>query len=154
MKARISVVMALVYFFALILPWAPPGNAQTAKALLLFGGKDHKTFLGCLNCVDTSTTSVCNDVGDYGSDVSSDSIWNDVGSFGSDVSLYSPWDDVSQDAPIIVDKDGNSYGYFSANDVHHDRTHIRWLVAILDYYEKTNDLAKTRKQMCGGGDDD
>ena len=116
---------------------------------MLFGGKDHKAFLGCLNCADASPLSVCNDVGKYGSDVSSDSIWNDVGTFGSDVSPYSPWDDVSQDAPIIVDNDGNSYGYFSANDVHHDRTRIGWLVAILDYYESTNDLDKTREKMCG-----
>jgi hypothetical protein len=125
------------------------GEAQTAKALLLFGGHDHKTFLGCLNCVDTSDASVCNDVGQYGSDVAENSIWNDVGPYGSDVSPTSPWNNVSQDAPIIVDRAGKSYGYFSANDVHHDRTRIDWLVAILDYYDKTNDLAKTRQKMCG-----
>jgi hypothetical protein len=126
-----------------------PASAQSSKALLLFGGEDHKTFLGCLNCSDVSASSVCNDMGEYGSDVSPKSVWNDVGTFGSDVSPKSPWDDVSQDAPIIVDKDGNSYGYFSANNAHRDRTHIGWLVAILDYYEKTNDLDKTRHKMCG-----
>ena len=105
--------------------------------------------MGCLNCADTSDTSVCNDVGKYGSDVAENSIWNDVGTFGSDVSPLSPWNDVSTDAPIIVDRDGNSYGYFSTNTVHHDRTRIEWLVAILDYYEKTNDLNKTREKMCG-----
>jgi hypothetical protein len=122
-------------------------EAQEAKALLLFGGKDHKTFLGCLNCVDTSEASVCNDVGEQGSDVAKNSIWNDVGPYGSDVSPKSPWDDVSQDGPIIVDRDGKSYGYFSANDVHHDRTRIDWLIA-LDYYEETRNLDKTRKKMC------
>jgi hypothetical protein len=128
---------------------APRAEAQATKALLLFGGHDHKTFLGCLNCADTSDASVCNDVGQYGSDVAENSIWNDVGPYGSDVSPTSPWNDVSQDAPIIVDRAGKSYGYFSANNVHHDRTRIDWLVAILDYYEKTNDLAKTRQKMCG-----
>jgi hypothetical protein len=34
---------------------------QAPKALLLFGGQDHKNFLGCLNCVDSSAASVCND---------------------------------------------------------------------------------------------
>jgi hypothetical protein len=126
----------------------PRAGAQGRKALLLFGDTDHKTFLGCLNCVDTAAVSVCNDVGRYGSDVSSDSIWNDVGRFGSDVSRLSPWDSVSQDAPIIVDSDGQSYGYFSVNTVHHDRTRIGWLVAVLDYYDKTNDLGKTQKFMC------
>lgn len=124
-------------------------QAQATKALLLFGGSDHKTFLGCLNCADTSETSVCNDVGQYGSDVAENSIWNEVGPYGSDVSPTSPWDDVSQDAPIIVDNTGKSYGYFSANDVHHDRTRINWLVAILDYFQKTNDLEKTHRKMCG-----
>ncbi len=150
MNSRITVVLRLAILCALVgVGGTPAARAQSPKALLLFGGEDHKTFLGCLNCVDTSAVSVCNDVGTYGSDVSADSIWNDVGTFGSDVSPESPWDDVSQDAPIIVDKDGNSYGYFSANDVHHDRTRIPWLVAILDYYEKTNDLEKTRNRMCG-----
>jgi len=126
----------------------PRADAQTTKAMLLFGGHDHKTFLGCLNCADTSDTSVCNDVGKYGSDVAENSIWNDVGPYGSDVSPSSPWNSVSQDAPIIVDRTGKSYGYFSVNNVHHDRTRIDWLVAILNYYDQTNDLAKTREKMC------
>jgi hypothetical protein len=154
MDSRIVVVLRLSILCALAGFGGAVSHAQAPKALLLFGGDDHKTFLGCLNCVDTSPLSVCNDVGTYGSDISSDSIWNDIGTFGSDISTDSPWDDLSQDAPIIVDKDGNSYGYFSANSLHHDRTHIGWLVAILDYYDKTNDLDKTHKRMCGGDDDD
>jgi hypothetical protein len=140
----------LCFLCLLLMPAAAPqASAQGTKALLLYGGSDHKTFLGCLNCADTSQYSVCNDVGKYGSDVEENSIWNDVGTFGSDVSPLSPRDDVSNEAPIIVDPDGKSYGYFSTNTVHHDRTRIEWLVAILDYYEKTNDLDKTRKKMCG-----
>ena len=122
-------------------------SAQT-RALLLFGGEEHKTFLGCLNCSDTSQTSVCNDIGKYGSDISPDSIWNDIGKYGSDISQYSPWNDLSNNAPIIVDGDGRSYGYFSTNSLHHDRTRIGSLVAILDYFEKTSNLEKTRKRMC------
>ena len=61
--------------------------------------------------------------------------------YGSDVSPNSPWNNISQDAPIIVDRTRKSYGYFSANDVHHDRTRIDWLVAVLDYYDKTSNLA-------------
>src|SRR5262249_10254609 len=85
----------------------------------------HKTFLGCLNCVDTSEASVCNDVGKYGSEVAVNSIWNGVGPYGSDVSPTSPWNSVSQDAPIIADNAGKSYGYFSANNFHHDRTRYK-----------------------------
>ena len=123
--------------------------AQSTKALLLFGGEDHKIFLGCLNCAGTSNTSVCNEFGQYGSQYQSESIWNEYGHFGSEYSSQSPWNEYSNDAPIIVDKDGNSYGYFSANEYHHDRTRIKWLVAILDYFSKATDLEKTRKRMCG-----
>jgi hypothetical protein len=123
-------------------------SAQGTKALLLFGDREHKTFLGCLNCGEVSAVSVCNEVGKYGSEVAENSIWNEVGTYGSEVSPVSPWNEISTTAPIIVDNDGNSYGYFSANIVHHDRTRIRWLVEILDYYDKTNDLEKTRKMMC------
>lgn len=144
---KITMLRLIVTF--LILAATQQASAQGTKALLLFGGDDHDTFLGCLNCVDTDDTSVCDDVGNYGSDVAENSIWNDVGTFGSDVSRLSPWNDVSNDAPIIVDKDGNSYGYFSTNTAHHDRTRIRWLLKVLDYYEDTNDLDKTRKAMCG-----
>jgi hypothetical protein len=149
MNAARLVAISCFVLMSLMSLGLPQVSAQNAKALLLFGGDDHKTFLGCLNCVDTSSVSICNDVGEFGSDVASNSIWNDVGEFGSDVSAHSPWNDVSNDAPIIVDSDGNSYGYFSANSVHHDRTRIPWLLAVLDYYEKTSDLEKTRKMMCG-----
>ncbi len=141
-------VLALCLFSLSVTPAAVPAS-QNTKALLLFGGSDHKTFLGCLNCVDTSSVSVCNDVGEYGSDIAENSIWNDIGTFGSDISPLSPWDDISDDALIIVDSDGSSYGYLSTNTLHHDRTRIQWLVAILDYYEKTSDLSKTRTEMCG-----
>lgn len=126
----------------------PRAGAQDTKALLLFGGEDHKTFLGCLNCSSLSSSSVCNELGKYGSSLQSDSIWNSLGHFGSSLSRYSPWNSLSNSAPIIVDKDGNSYGYFSVNSLHHDRTRIPWLVAILDYEDDKDDLDKTRDKMC------
>lgn len=146
----IRVAACLFVLCLTVLPTALPcADAQTAKALLLFGGKDHKTFLGCLNCVDTSASSICNELGKYGSDLQANSIWNSLGKFGSDLNSESPWNDLSFDAPIIVDAEGKSYGYFSTNSLHHDRTQIEWLVAILDYYETDNDLDKTREKMCG-----
>lgn len=123
-------------------------QAQT-KALLLFGDSDHKTFLGCLNCGSLNAESVCNTLGKYGSDLAPNSIWNDLGQFGSDLSPKSPWNDFSSSAPIIVDIDGGSYGYFSANEFHHDRTRIARAVAVLNYFAKTKHLGKTRTAMCG-----
>ena len=40
---------------------AGQADAQT-KAFLLYGGKDNKTFLGCLNCGKFGATSVCNEL--------------------------------------------------------------------------------------------
>ena len=148
MKLPRSLVLICLICMVLLPAAMQPGNAQGTKALLLFGDTDHKTFLGCLNCVDTSAVSVCNDLGKYGSDLAVDSIWNDLGRFGSNLSRLSPWNDLSNNAPIIVDRDGRSYGYFSTNTLHHDRTRIDWLVAVLDYYEETNNLQKTRNLMC------
>jgi hypothetical protein len=149
MKVTKAIACSFLLGLTLLPAALPRANAQATKALLLFGGKDHKTFLGCLNCVDTSASSVCNDLGKYGSDLQPDSIWNNLGRFGNDLNSESPWNDLSNDAPIIVDAEGKSYGYFSTNTLHHDRTRIGWLVAILDYYEKDNDLDKTREKMCG-----
>jgi hypothetical protein len=122
--------------------------AQRPKALLLFGGQDHKTFLGCLNCAVHSAESICNEYGKYGSQYESSSIWNQYGTYGSQYNKDSPWSAYTTSAPIIVDQDGGSYGYFSANAYHTDRTRIGWLLAVLDYYEKSSDLEKTRTMMC------
>ncbi len=128
---------------------AVAAHTQTKPAaLLLFGGEDHKTFLGCLNCVDTSEVSVCNEYGKYGSEYNSLSIWNEYGTYGSEYNSYSPWNEYSNDAPIIVDKDGHSYGYFSANSYHRDRTRISWLVKALDLEAKKHQRAATRALIC------
>jgi hypothetical protein len=121
---------------------------QAPKALLLFGGQDHKDFLGCLNCVNTSQASVCNQMGKYGSAFNTNSIWNSFGKYGSSFSEYSPWNSFADKAPIIVDKDGKSYGYFSVNAFHCDRTRIKWLVAVLDFYDDKGDLDETKEKLC------
>jgi hypothetical protein len=149
MNTRIATILSFAFLCVFSCICCLHSSAQAPKALLLFGGEDHKTFLGCLNCVDTSAISVCNEYGQFGSEYQADSIWNEYGNFGSEYNSQSPWNAYSNDAPIIVDKDGKSYGYFSANTFHHDRTQIGWLVEILDYYGSTNDLEKTREKMCG-----
>jgi hypothetical protein len=127
----------------------PGPTPQAPKALLLFGGQDHKDFLGCLNCVDSSPASVCNELGKFGSSLNSNSIWNSLGKYGSSLSQYSPWNSLAHNAPIVVDRDGKSYGYFSVNSLHHDRTRIKWLVAVLDFYDEEGDLDQTKENLCG-----
>ena len=139
---------ATLIFVCVIVGIQPQARAQD-KALLLFGGDDHKTFLGCLNCNKFSGVSLCNKFGQFGSKFNSESIWNRFGDFGSKFNSDSPWNKFTDSAPIIADKDGNSFGYFSANKFHHDRTRIKWLVQILDYQSAEDDLESTRGAMCG-----
>lgn len=147
MITRMSVLFGLIFVCASVC-LTHPSQAQAAKALLLFGGEDHKTFLGCLNCGVVNQLSVCNVAGQYGSIVSENSIWNIVGEFGSIVSPESPWNIVASDPPVIVDKDGNSYGYFTEN-IAHDQTHLAWLIDLLENFGQTDDLNEARERFCG-----
>jgi hypothetical protein len=72
-----------------------------------------------------------------------------LGKYGSSLSQYSPWNSLAHNAPIIVDRDGKSYGYFSVNSLHPDRTRIGWLIAVLDFYDEEGDLDATKEKLCG-----
>jgi hypothetical protein len=78
-----------------------------AQKLMLFGGRDHKTYLGCLNCSKFDTDSVANEFGPHGSAFETDSIFNRFGDFGSPYSDYSPCNRFASDPPVIVDPRGN-----------------------------------------------
>lgn len=125
--------------------------SRKTPALLLFGRQDHKTFIGCLNCASTDAHSICNRFSDYGSPFSDTSIWNQFGDSGSRFSDYSPWNRFASYPPVIVDAEGNSYGYFTANRSHEDRTTIVGLVRFLDNVDSVvADLQGARDAFCGG----
>lgn len=90
-------------------------QSVAAPALLLFGGTDHKTFLGCLNCSATAADSVGNSYGTYGSAYTANSIFNHYGAFGSAYSDSSPCDSYATDPPVIVGTDGTFYGRLTLN---------------------------------------
>lgn len=128
--------------------FGPACSAQSSKTIFLYAGKHHKTFLGCLNCSETSEQSICNEDGRYGWDLQPQSIWNNSGEFGSDLSPSSPWNDLGQHPPVILDTNGNSYGYFTTNSLYPDRTQIPWVLSALNSYAKTNDRARAHKLLC------
>lgn len=86
--------------------------------LLLFGGSDHKTYLGCLNCSQYASDSVLNEYGQHGSHYSSESIWNHYSEYGSAYSLYGACNPYATDPPVIVDSDGKFYGRLTLNRYH------------------------------------
>src|SRR5438874_2063451 len=42
-------------------------NAYSPQKFMIFGGQDHRTYLGCLNCSEYATDSVLNRYGTFGS---------------------------------------------------------------------------------------
>lgn len=123
-------------------------QAQTPE-LLLFGGEDCKIFLGCLNCSRFDPDSVCNRSGDYGSCFKSKCIWNRFGDYGSPFGSYSPWNRFAFDPPVIVDREGNFYGYFTSNRYNPKRTNIKFFLIFLDNVDMVNEeLELARDLFC------
>ena len=85
---------------------------------MLFGGPDHKIYLGCLSCSEYSTESVFNKYGTFGSRYSSTSIWNHYSDYGSAYSSFGACNPYASDPPVIVDQDGNFYGRMTLNKYH------------------------------------
>ena len=124
-------------------------QAQGTKALLLFGGGDHKTFLGCLNCNRYDNGSICNRYGEHGSPYANESIWNRYANYGSRYSSESPWNPYANSPPVIVDREGGFYGYLTANRYNPKRTRIPLYVALTDAWEKvTDDPMEIADQLC------
>jgi hypothetical protein len=73
-------------------------------------------FIGCLDCVQTISDSVCNYDGPYGRLDSPKSIWNGDGEFGSLNSPKSPWSG-STGGPTMMDENGTVFGWFQINPV-------------------------------------
>jgi hypothetical protein len=125
------------------------GTGQGAE-LLLFGDADHRTYLGCLTCGSFNAESVCNRYGNFGSPLNAKSMWNPVGDYGSRFSPQSPWNNLATDPPVIVDRQGGFYGYFTAVRFYPQRTTIRFFVVLLDDSDEVNrDLQAARDRFCG-----
>lgn len=113
-----------------------------AQNILIYGGKEHDVFLGCLNCSKYESTSIWNAYGNYGSKYSSKSIWNKYGSYGGEYSSTSPFNRYTTTPPVLVDKNGNFYGYFTANTSYNKRTNNKLALLIIAHWEEIGDDVK------------
>ena len=86
-----------------------------SQTLYIYGGEDHDVFLGKLNASKYDSKSIWNEYGTYGSEYNANSIWNEYGTYGSAYSSYSPFNSYASYPPVIVDEEGNFYGYFTVN---------------------------------------
>jgi hypothetical protein len=89
-------------------------GASGQQRLLVFGGRDHKVFLGCL-CGEFDSESIFNEFSDFGSKFSSTSIWNHFSDYGSKFSDYSACNAFASNPPIVVTADGRSIGRLTLN---------------------------------------
>ena len=87
-------------------------QSVTVSARLLIFSDD--VFIGCLDCVQTISDSVCNYDGPYGRLNSPKSIWNRGGEFGSLDSPKSPWSGSTR-GPTMMDENGTIFGWFQIN---------------------------------------
>lgn len=128
--------MRKIFFVALIFIIA---NYTNGQALHIYGGKNHDVYLGCLNCDKYNSNSIWNAYGTYGSKYNSNSIWNAYGTYGSKYNSYSPWNSYSNDSPVIVDKDGKFYGYFTTNKYRPKRADLDLVEILYEYHESIRD---------------
>lgn len=130
----------MFFFTLLFLMLTSKAYSQT---LHMYGGKNHDVYLGCLNCDKYNSNSIWNAYGTYGSKYNSNSIWNAYGTYGSKYNSYSPWNAYSSDPPVVVDKDGNFYGYFTVNTIQNNRFESDFALTIYKYYDLImNDVIK------------
>lgn len=90
------------------------------QVLLIYGGSNHDVFLGALNTSKYDT----------------ESIWNPYGNYGSAYSNLSPFNLYANDPPVIVDYDGNFYGYFIVNKYASKRANFQLANIIYEYYQE------------------
>ncbi len=124
-------------------------NARAAGDILIFGGDSHDQFLGCLVCNEFSSDSICNGFGTYGNEYSSQGMFNEYAGFGNEYNSSSPWNEysTSTSVPVLVDREGKFYGYFTINDSRHNA--VDFASDLKKIYEYANgDLEQVRKLLC------
>jgi hypothetical protein len=109
------------------------------QTLHLYGGSGHDIYLGCLNCNDYDSNSIWNEYGTYGSSYNSLSIWNEYGTYGNEYNSNCPWNEYGSNPPVVVDKEGNFYGYFTVNESKAKRAESSLDLTIYEYYSLIRD---------------
>jgi hypothetical protein len=123
------------------------GFSLHAQTLHIYGGRNHKVYLGCLTCGEHDASSIWNSR-TYGNKSNANSIWNEHGSYGSDQSNLSPWSVNASHPPVIVDKSGKFYGYLTLNKSHRRRANLEPAVTMYKYYDMIrNDVSAWHKKI-------
>lgn len=147
-RERVGYVMKLSVLGSLCLCAVLIATPAVAK-LMLFGSTGHDDYLGCLDCSEYASDSICNEYGTYGGQYSIDSIFNQYGIYGSKYNQKSPWNEYtsSNDVPVLVDENGGFYGYFTINKYRSDA--VGFASDLNTVYDNANgDLELVRDAIC------
>jgi len=118
------------------------------KQLHIYGGKDHDLYLGCSNCDNYNTNSIWNSYGTYGSSYNSKSIWNKYGNYSGNYSDNSPFNKYASHPPVLVDANGDFYGYFTADRYFSKRTNNKLALLIIENWELiSNDVSEAYEKI-------
>lgn len=116
--------------------------------LLLFGGRVHDIFLGCVNCSPYNSSSICNEYGQYGSEYRN-TIWNEYREYGNEYRNSSPWNEytLSKSVPVLVNRKGDFFGYFTINA--HRSDAVNFAASMKKIFDNANgDLTVVRNVFC------
>lgn len=126
-------------------------QAVHSQQLHIYGGSNHDDFLGSLNSSIYDSNSIWNEYGTYGNPYNPNSIWNEYGTYGNKYSSYSPWNEYAAEPPVIVDGDGNFYGYFTVNKYKPQRADFNLALIMYKYHDLIReDISKWYKKIFQG----
>ena len=89
--------------------------SKPSTTLYIYGWTNEKDYLGKLNASRYDSESIWNPYGTYGNKYNSKSIWNQYGTYGSKYNTNSPFNEYGSNPPVLRDRNGKFYGYFTAN---------------------------------------
>lgn len=135
-KNQDSKVIKLLLTTLLVMASTISSYSQT---LHLYAGDNHDEYLGCLNCNKFDVNSIWNQFSTYGNRFSTNSIWNKFGTYGNKFSNESPWNRFGTKPPVVVDKDGNFYGYLTINKYTNKRADFKLALTLYEYHEVIRD---------------
>jgi len=138
-------ILRQIFISLIILVTVSPAFSKT----MLFGGAEKKEYLGCLDCNEFASDSICNGFGKYGNEFSSSGIFNEFAGYGNEFSSRSPWNEfsTSNEVPVLVDENGKFYGYFTINE--HRRDAVKFSSTLYKIFKRSNgDLEKVRISLC------
>ena len=117
-KSSVDPKLVVIESFLRAMVTAPTATTPRRK-VMIFGGRGHRAYLGCLNCPANAQDSIFNAYGKYGACPSAftDNLYcrGPFKEFGSSGPFHdeSACANGASDPPVIVDSAGNYYGRFS-----------------------------------------